>query len=106
MTFKRQTTVSVLGPPGTDSWGDPTSGSPVETLAASIADIAETVTDPASGRVSVSQRWEIYLRLGNTAITSQTQLQEPSGRIFEVSAVRPSPFARGEVLLLAEVRAE
>lgn len=106
MTFAYQTTVSVLSAPGTDAWGDPTAGTVVETLAASVVDLSETVTDPATGRVSVVQQWELLVRKGSTNITSNTQLQDTTGRIFEVQAARQSPFRRADWLVLAKVRAE
>jgi hypothetical protein len=106
VTFAYRTTVSVLSPPGVDAWGDPTLGTVVETVPASVVDVTETVTDPATGRVSVVQQWELHLRKGTQDLTSVTQLQDATGRIFEVSSARQSPFRRGEWLVLAKVRAE
>jgi hypothetical protein len=105
MTFAYQTTIDVLGQPGTDSWGDPTLGAVLETIPASIVDTTETVTDPATGKVSVVQQWELYIRKGTQNITSATLLRGADGTMFDVTAARRSPLRRGDWLVMAKVRA-
>jgi hypothetical protein len=103
--FQYQTTVDVLGPVVVVN-GRPELGSVLETIPAAVVDSSATVTDPATGRISVVQQWELYVRRGVVDLTSVTSVRGADGTLYDVSTARQSPFRRGEWLVLAKVRAE